>query len=59
MFELPVPFTLYNTQYKKNFVFKYTNLPGDFIDENGVVHLPKHLTTEGIDLQHISKAGLI
>lgn len=60
MFELPVPFEVYNTQYNKNFLIKYSGWAGDFIDENGVVHDPKYLTQKvDVVIPHISKAGLV
>jgi hypothetical protein len=45
MHKLVTPFTLYNKQYKKTFLFVYTNLQGDFIDENKVVHNKRALVS--------------
>lgn len=46
MWELPEPFTVYNTEYKRNFLIKYTNVQGDYIAEDGVVHKAKYLRPE-------------
>jgi len=43
MNKLAVPFTVFNKQWKREFLIMYTNLAGDFIDENKVVHEPEHL----------------
>jgi|TARA_R110000796_G_scaffold103257_10_gene212479 hypothetical protein len=59
MFELPKAFYVYNKQYKKNFLIKYTNLEGAFIDENKVVHDIKVLNESKANLSSkIIEAGL-
>jgi hypothetical protein len=59
MHKLIQSFLLYNKQYKKNFLFVYTNLLGDFIDENMVVHDKRELSPARKDLRpSIRKAYL-
>jgi len=49
MFQLPISFTAYNKEHKRNFLIKFTNVQGDFIDETGVVHKLKFLTEEAAE----------
>lgn len=59
MKELSNPFWVYNTEWKQNFLIKYTNEHNQFIDENKVVHNKAYLITakEGLKVP-IEKAGL-
>jgi hypothetical protein len=59
MYKLITPFYAYNKQYRRNFLIMYTNMAGEMIDENKVVHNENALAPARDNLRPPIKKALL